>query len=66
MKLHDFNKQFVQTTSHIETTDSKNNSISKPMMILPNAGEKGYTLVKSLKKSTSKDHFQLSPKSTSH
>ena len=43
MKLHDFNKQIVQTTSHIETTDSENNSISKPMMILPNAGEKGYT-----------------------
>ena len=37
-------------TPHIKTTDSEKNNIRKPMMILPYAGEKGCTLIKSLKK----------------
>ena len=45
-----FNKQIVPPTPNTETTDSGNNSIRKPMMILPCAGEKGCTLIKSLKK----------------
>ena len=47
---NDFNKQIVPSTLHIEPTDSENNNISKPMMILPYAGEKRCTLIKSLKK----------------
>ena len=47
---NDFNKQIVTPTPHIEATDSENNNIRKPMMILPYAGEKGCTLIKSLKK----------------
>ena len=47
---NDFNKQIVPPTPHIETTDGENNNIKKPMMILPYAGEKGCTLIKSLKK----------------
>ena len=47
---NDFNKQIVPLTPHIETTDSENNNIRKPMMILPYAGEKGCTLIKSLEK----------------
>ena len=50
---NDFNKQIVPPTPHIETTDGENNNIKKPMMILPYAGEKGCTLIKSLKKNTS-------------
>ena len=46
---NDFNKQIVPLTPHIETTDSENNNIRKPMMILPYAGEKGCNLIKSLK-----------------
>ena len=44
------NEQTVPPTPHIEKTDGENNNIRKPMMILPYAGEKGYTLIKSLKK----------------
>ena len=47
---NDFNKQIVPPTPHIETTDGENNNIKKPMMILPYAGEKGCTRIKSLKK----------------
>ena len=47
---NDFNKQIVPHTPHIETTDGENNNFRKPMMILPYAGEKGCTLIKSLKK----------------
>ena len=47
---NDFNKQIVPPTPHIETTESENNNIRKPMMILPYAGEKGCTLIKSLEK----------------
>ena len=47
---NDFNKQIVPPTPHIETTDGEKNNIRKPMMILPYAGEKGCTLIKSLKK----------------
>ena len=47
---NDFNKQIVPPSPHIETTDSENNNIKKPMVILPYAGEKGCTLIKSLKK----------------
>ena len=50
----DFNKQIVPPTRHTETTDGENNNIRKPMMILPYAGEKGCTLIKSLKKESSK------------
>ena len=52
---NDFNKQIVTPTPHIETTDSENNNIRKPMMILPNAGEKGCTLIKSLKKNLQRE-----------
>ena len=47
---NDFNKQIVPPTPHIETTDGENNNIKKPMMILPYAGDKSCTLIKSLKK----------------
>ena len=47
---NDFNKQIVTPTSHIETTDSENNNIRKPIVILLYAGEKGCILIKSLKK----------------
>ena len=47
---NDFNKQIIPPTPHIETTDGENNNIRKPMMILPYAGEKGCTLIKSFKK----------------
>ena len=47
---NDFNKQIVPPTLHIETTDGKNNKIRKPLMILPYAGGKGCTLIKSLEK----------------
>ena len=47
---NDFNKQIVLPTPHIETTDGEKNNIRKPMMILPYAGEKGCTLIKSWKK----------------
>ena len=47
---NDFNKQIVPPTPHIETTEGENNNIKKPMMILPYAGEKVCTLIKSLKK----------------
>ena len=40
----------VPPIPHIQTTDSENNNIRKPLMILPYAGEKGCTLIKSLKK----------------
>ena len=55
---NDFNKQIVPHTPHIETTDGENNNFRKPMMILPYAGEKGCTLIKSLKR-IFKEHFQL-------
>ena len=42
--------EIVPPTPQIETTDGENNNIKKPMMILPCAGEKGRTLIKSLKK----------------
>ena len=58
---NDFNKQVVPPTPLIERTDSENNSIRKPMMILPYAGEKGCTLIKSLKK-IFKEYFQLTSK----
>ena len=45
-----FKKQIVPPTPHIETTDGENDNIRKPMMILPYAGEKGCTLIKSLEK----------------
>ena len=48
--INDLNEQTVPPTPHIETTDGENNNITKPMMILPYAGEKGCTLIKSLKK----------------
>ena len=32
---NDFNKQIVPPTPYIETTDSENNNITKPVMILP-------------------------------
>ena len=39
MKLKtNFNKQTIQPTPNIETTDSENNNIRKPMMILTYAG----------------------------
>ena len=47
---NDFNKQIVPPTPHIETSDGEKNNIRKPMMILAYAGEKGCTLIKSLKK----------------
>ena len=47
---NDFNKQIVPPTPHKETDISENNKIGKPMMILPYADEKGYTLIKLLKK----------------
>ena len=47
---NDFTKQIVTPTSHIETTDSENNNIRKPIVILLYAGEKGCILIKSLKK----------------
>ena len=47
---NDFNKEIVPPTPHIETTDDEKNNIRKPMMIPPYAGEKGCTLIKSLKK----------------
>ena len=45
-----FNKQIVPPAPHTESTDCVNNNIKKPMLILPYAGEKGCTLIKSLKK----------------
>ena len=48
--IDNFNKQIIPPTPHIETTDGENNNIRKPIMILPYAGEKGFTLIKSLKK----------------
>ena len=47
---NDFSKQTVPPTPYMETTDGGNNNIKKPMMILSYAGEKGSTLIKSLKK----------------
>ena len=47
---NDYNKQIVTPTPHIETTDSENSNIRKPIMILPYAGEKGCTFIKSFKK----------------
>ena len=55
---NDFNNQIVLLAPHIETTDHEKNSIRKPMMILPYAGEKGFTLIKSIKK-IFKQYFQL-------
>ena len=42
--------QIVPPTPHAETTDGENNNMRKLIMILPYAGEKGCTLIKSLKK----------------
>ena len=58
-----FKKQIVPPTPHIETTDGENDNIRKPMMILPYAGEKGCTFIKSFKR-TFKKHFQLTSKHT--
>ena len=38
----------VPPTPHIETTDSEKNNIRRLMMVLPYAGMKGCTLIKSL------------------
>ena len=46
---NDFNKQIVPPTPHTKTTDGENNNIKRPMMIVLYAGEKGCTLIKSLK-----------------
>ena len=60
---NDFNKQIVPPTPHIETTDSENSNIRKPMIILPCAGQKGCTLIKSLKKNLQREeYFQLTSK----
>ena len=45
-----YDRHIVPPTPHIETIASENNNIRKPMMILSYAGEKGCTLIKSLKK----------------
>ena len=55
---NDCDKQIVPPAPHIETTDGENNNIKKPMIILPYAGEKEFTLIKSLK-IIFKEHFQL-------
>ena len=47
---NDFNKQIEPGASHIETTDSEDNNIREPVMILPYSGKKGCTLIKPLKK----------------
>ena len=46
---NDFNKQIIPSSAQMETTDGENHNIRKPMMILP-SGEKGCTLIRSLKK----------------
>ena len=42
---NDFNKHIVPLPCGVETTNSENNNIKKPVMILPHAGEKNCTLI---------------------
>ena len=51
---NDFNKEAVPPTPYIATTEGENNKIRKTMMILPYVGEKGCTLIKSLKRNLQK------------
>ena len=53
---NDFNKEIIPLIPHIETTDGENNNIRKPLMILLYVGEKGCTLIKSLKKNLQRAH----------